>query len=152
MVGSVTLQITKGGPVTSGKLAEYVKKEGDRLVWNLTQMYAAELRKATVRFQYPRPMLKRRIRALKAGEGQGRVVMPEYGYYVNLGRRPGRGPPDTPEIKRWASMVGMTPAQLSKAIAKRGTRPTKFIDKGFEIARNRAKHIIRKGAKRMVKR
>ncbi len=80
-----------------------------------------------------RSSIHTRIGNLKA------VVTPttKYARFVHEGRKPGgKMPPyKTGSLNRWATKRGMNPFLVARSIARKGTKPNKFMDKAYKIVK-----------------
>ncbi len=67
------------------------------------------------------------------------VVTPtsKYAVFVHEGRRPGKMPPfkSGTELNRWAVKKGMNPFLVARSIARKGTKPHKFMNDAYNIVR-----------------
>jgi len=133
------------------KLRTNIPYIGDRLGWQIAMEYARQ-----IKFFAPRKgagvrgYLKESIKARKLKHGDYAVVMARYGWYREMGRGPGKGPPLTSQFIRWARGHGIPPMILQRHIAARGTRPHPFIRPGIMRAKTHIDKWIRRYAKMMV--
>ncbi len=129
-------------PQASKRIAKQVAQEYARSIKSVIKAGA---------FEYPRGYLEstirvRPIRRQKRVYSYG-VWMARYARYVERGRRPGKMPPDTQPIRRWARMAGMSTWWLRRTIAKYGTQPHPFIRPGINKANTKINDIIRRNFK-----
>lgn len=58
----------------------------------------------------------------------------KHAIFVHEGRRPGRMPPSGPgtSLNSWATRKGMNPFLVAKSIARKGTKPHRFMDDAYK--------------------
>lgn len=102
-------------------------------------------------FSFPRPQLVKSIIAKKHGDGWA-VFMARYGRMVDTGRGPGKMPPDTPQMRKWAGAAGIDLFWLRRSIGRYGTKPRPFISSAMIRARtDKLPKILSRHAKNLVK-
>ena len=83
------------------------------------------------------------------------IKIPGYGKYVNEGRRPGAKMPPIQPILQWINVRRIRTPQytqpqlawaIAKSIAKKGIRPTPFIENSIEFALMNFQDEIKQGA------
>ena len=100
-------------------------------------------------FSYPRPFLSKKIIAKKVGKDWA-VMMPNYGKIVDVGRRKGRMPPSSPEIKRWAREANINLFWFRRSIGKYGTQPRPFINEGLARGQEKIPEILSGYGKKII--
>ena len=142
-----------------GRMLRKIPQISDDTARQIAEVYAKRIHaEASHVFSYPRRsqgMLRRgAIRAARvkrdAKDSVWGVAMPTYGIIVDKGRSPGRAPPDSPVIRKWASAAGINTWWLRRSIARHGTRPRKFIYPAILKAKSDVRKIIKTGLKKMA--
>jgi len=136
----------------------------DRLLWKAIKRYELRIKEQAARaFTFPRPYLIKTIRAKKRGRNAYVIEGARYAWFVEFGRRPGKAPPPSRQLERWADLYitgppyGEFPRRkkaiiLGKGIARKGTRPRPFIRPGIRRAHAEIIKMLRAESASFIKR
>jgi len=149
---------------TYGRFRDNLPIMLDRLLWKAIKRYELRIKEqATRAFKFPRPYLIKTIRAKKKGRNAYIIEAARYAWFVEYGRRPGKAPPPSRQLERWADLYITGPPYgeferrkkaiiLGRAIAKRGTRPRKFIRPGIRRAHTEIIEMLRRESASFIER
>jgi len=148
---------TKQFKTTIDGMIARMPKELNKITGDVARIYEESIQSmAKTVFKYETPELRKTIKAenIKRGRNPVWVIkMAKKTKWVERGRPPGKMPPETEAIKRWASRAGMSTWWLRKTIGRHGTEERPFIIPGIHKA-NRSRElqdILNRGAQRIVK-
>jgi len=118
-----------------GRIINNMPMFTNRIGWMVAQKEAKFIKRATSRFKNPTGKTASDIFPIKIDEGTYGVTGPDYAWFADKGRGPGRSPPSGPGTKM-ARYGGNGGYALANHIARHGTRPTNFIETGIANAQS----------------